>query len=253
MPIIGLLGKSLQHSFSKAYFTKKFADLSLDKDWSYLNFELSKIEDIHQLIAQYQPVGFNVTIPYKEAILPYLDELDEAAQIIGAVNTVVVKYTKQNTFTLKGYNTDAFGFHQSIKPFLEPHHERALLLGSGGAAKAVQYVLKNYGIDVRMVVRKPFASNHIAYEDVNDYVLKHHLLIVNCTPVGMYPNTNDCPNLPYEKLTAQHLLIDLVYNPIETQFLLRGKQQGATALNGLTMLHQQAEKAWEIFQTTVSS
>jgi shikimate dehydrogenase len=246
---IGLIGKSLQHSFSQSYFTKKFKELHLEKEWQYLNFEIPSLAHVSSIIEQHHPIGFNVTVPYKETILPYLFELDESAEKIGAINTVKVMYEHDSTFKLKGYNTDAFGFHQLIKPFLELHHERALILGNGGAAKAVHYVLKNYGIDVLFAVRQPTASNHLSFEEVNEYVLKHHLLIVNCTPIGMFPETDSLPLLPYEALSSKHLLIDLVYNPEVTAFLKKGNQYGATTLNGITMLHQQAEKAWEIFRT----
>jgi shikimate dehydrogenase len=248
MPTIGLLGRSLEHSFSKSYFSKKFDDLGITNEWIYQNFEIPTIDELPNLLKKYSPIGFNVTIPYKESILPYLHKLDESAEMIGAVNTVRVNYTTEGSYELTGYNTDSFGFHQMIKPFLELHHERALILGAGGAAKAVNYVMKKYGIDTLHVVRNPTAGQ-LSFEQLNKYVIKHHLLIINCTPIGMYPNVNEYPELPYDTLTGKHLLIDLIYNPLETEFLKRGKQFGAGTLNGLTMLHQQAEKAWEIFQT----
>lgn len=247
MKTIGLLGKKLEHSFSKKYFTKKFEDHSIEKEWSYENFEINFISELKDLILQKKPIGFNVTVPYKEAILPYIDELDATAKQIGAVNTVKVVYDQNGGYKLFGYNTDAHGFHQLIKPFLETQHERALILGDGGASKAVQYVLKNYGINCLIVSRKP-QPGQISWEEINEYIIKHHFLIVNTTPIGMYPNINDCPNLPYENLTSKHLLIDLIYNPLETIFLKKGKENNSAVLNGLTMLHQQAEKAWDIFK-----
>jgi shikimate dehydrogenase len=251
MHTIGLLGESLKHSFSQHYFTKKFIDLGINQEWQYLNFDITCIEDLPKIIAEYKPIGFNVTLPYKETILPFIDELNEPAETIGAVNTVLVTYHKDGTYRLKGYNTDTFGFHQMIKPFLELHHERALILGNGGAAKAVQFVLKNYGIELLFAIRNPSYPNQLSLQELNEYVIKHHLLIINCTPLGMYPNVTTFPSLPYELLTEKHLLIDLVYNPSETEFLKKGKQFGAKTLNGLTMLHQQAEKAWDLFRSNI--
>jgi shikimate dehydrogenase len=241
MKTYGLIGKSLSHSFSKKHFIQKFENLELN-DCLYSNIEIDSIEDFPQTVKELSPRGLNVTIPFKEAIIPYLDELDEVAKEIGAVNTIVFKDGK-----LKGYNTDAFGFHQSIKPFFKPQHERALILGTGGAAKAVEYVLKQYGVVVFFASRSETKENILNWNDINENVIKHHLLIVNCTPLGMFPNIDSKPAIPYSALTDQHLLVDLVYNPEESLFLKLGKEQDAKGINGLTMLQQQAEKSWSLW------
>lgn len=241
MKTYGLIGKSLSHSFSKKHFTEKFENLGLN-NCEYTNIEIDAIEGFPQKIKELAPSGLNVTIPYKETIIPFLDEVDEVAEQIGAVNTIVFSGGK-----LKGYNTDAFGFHQSIKPFFKPQHERALILGTGGASKAVEYVLKQYGVDVYFASRSESKGNVLNWNDINENVIKHHLLIVNCTPLGMFPNIDSKPDIPYTVLSEQHLLVDLVYNPKETKFLSLGKENGAKVLNGLTMLQQQAEKSWSLW------
>jgi shikimate dehydrogenase len=241
MKTYGLIGKSLSHSFSKKYFTEKFHNQGLI-DSEYINIEIEAIEEFVEKVKELQPKGLNVTVPYKELIIPYLDELDEVAKEIGAVNTIVFKNGK-----LKGYNTDAFGFHQSIKPFFKTQHERALILGTGGASKAVEYVLKQYGVDVLFASRSETKDNILNWNDINENVIKHHLLIINCTPLGMFPNIASKPVIPYSALTERHLLIDLVYNPDETLFLKLGNENGAKVLNGLTMLQQQAEKSWRLW------
>ena len=241
MKTYGLIGKSLSHSFSKKYFTEKFDNQGLI-DSEYINIEIEAIEEFVEKVKELNPKGLNVTIPYKKAILPFLDELDEVAKEIGAVNTIVFKNGK-----IKGYNTDAFGFHQSIKPFFKPQHERALILGTGGASKAVEYVLKQYGVEVFFASRKETNGNVLNWDAINENVVKHHLLIVNCTPLGMFPNVDSKPDIPYSALTEGHLLVDLVYNPEESLFLNLGKEKGAKVLNGLTMLKQQAEKSWELW------
>ena len=241
MKTYGLIGKSLSHSFSKKHFIQKFEHLGM-KDCEYINIEIASIEEFVDKVKELNPKGLNVTIPYKKAILPFLDELDEVAKEIGAVNTIVFKNGK-----LKGYNTDAFGFHQSIKPFFKPQHERALILGTGGASKAVEYVLKQYGVDVVFASRNDSKDNVLNWDDINENVIKHHLLIINCTPLGMFPNIASKPAIPYSALTEGHLLVDLVYNPEESLFLKLGKENGATAINGLTMLQQQAEKSWSLW------
>jgi shikimate dehydrogenase len=209
---------------------------------AYINIEIAAIEEFVEKVKELNPKGLNVTIPYKKAILPFLDELDEVAKEIGAVNTIAFKNGK-----LKGYNTDAFGFHQSIKPFFKPQHERALILGTGGASKAVEYVLKQYGVDIMFASRNDSKDNILNWNGVNENVIKHHLLIINCTPLGMFPNVDSKPAIPYSALTEGHLLVDLVYNPDETLFLKLGKEKGAKVLNGLTMLKQQAEKSWKLW------
>lgn len=248
----GLIGYPLSHSFSKKYFSEKFEKQKL-LDHEYHLFPIETIDEFPALIKKHTTLkGLNVTIPYKESIIPYLDELDETAKEIGAVNCIRI-INDSGVKKLKGYNTDAFGFRQSIKPFLETHHERALILGTGGASKAVHYVLKSIGIDCYFVTRTKIIDNQLltknefSYEELNEYVLSAFKLIVNTTPVGMYPNTGDAPAIPYEFITPSHLLYDLVYNPEETEFLKRGKKMGASAINGLSMLHQQAEEAWRIW------
>ena len=242
---LGLIGKTLSHSFSKSYFENKFKEENL-ANHSYDLVELETIEEFPELIRN-NPylVGLNVTIPYKESIIPFLDELDETAKEIGAVNTI--KITKGNGKTiLKGYNTDAKGFGLSIKPFLKNTHERALILGTGGASKAVGYVLKNLGITTLFVSRNP-NENEINYKDINDYVMKFHKLIINTTPLGMSPNEATFPDIPYKLLNDSHTLIDLIYNPKKTQFLSKGKQEATEILNGLSMLQHQANESWKIW------
>lgn len=241
----GLIGHPLTHSFSKQYFTQKFESEKIDA--AYLNFETKHIADIHTII-QNNPTlsGLNVTIPYKESVIPFLDELSPAAQMIGAVNTIKI-LREGNNVKLIGHNTDAYGFHRCIKPFFKGRHERALILGTGGASKAVVHVLENLGVDCLHVSRSPKEAFSIGYNQLNNYVMEHHLLIVNTTPVGTFPNTEAAPNIPYELLSDQHLLVDLVYNPTTTKFMEKGLKMGSSCVNGLTMLHQQAEKAWFIW------
>jgi shikimate dehydrogenase len=236
----GLLGKNLNHSFSKSYFENKFKTEGRT-DSKYLNFPISRISDFKELVNSNSFSGLNVTIPYKESIIPFLDTLSIDADKIGAVNTIDFKDGK-----LIGHNTDHIGFHNSIKPFLENTMERALILGTGGAAKAVIYALEKIGINCLCVSRKP-KENQLSYEDINEYVLKHHLLIVNTSPLGTSPNVNECPSIPYKHLTEKHFLVDLVYNPCETLFLKKGLAQNAIVLNGKAMLIHQAEKSWEIW------
>lgn len=240
--LLGLLGKSLSHSFSKPFFEAYFASNQLNA--TYSNFEIETIEHVSTVFAVEGLTGFNVTIPYKEAILPFLDELSPEAKEIGAVNTVKIVNGKKI-----GYNTDAFGFQQSIKPFLTNLHEKALVLGTGGASKAVAYVLKNIGIDVLYVTRNPSNSNEFSYEQINEYMLKACKLVVNTTPVGTFPNIEESPAFPFEFLSNEHLVVDLIYNPAETLFLKSAKEAGATILNGESMLKEQALKSWQIWNS----
>ena len=240
MSTFGLIGKSLSHSFSRDYFSKKFQELGLDH--FYENFEFSEIGEVSSLKEIQELVGFNVTIPYKEEIISYCDQLDEVSEEIGAVNTVHVK-----NGNWIGYNTDAHGFKQLIAPFLKGHHHKALIIGTGGASKAVNYVLENIGLEVNYLSRKPEGRNQFGYEDMNENMIDFHKVIVNCTPLGTFPNVEEKPNLTYNAFGPDHLAIDLIYNPEETKFLSLAKSQGAKTLNGLTMLEQQAEKSWEIW------
>ncbi|MDC1370674.1 shikimate dehydrogenase [Flavobacteriales bacterium] len=242
---LGLIGNTLSHSFSKTYFEEKFKKLELPSH-SYSLFELDDISDFTELLKKNPEIkGLNATIPYKEGIIPFLDELDEEAKEIGAVNTIKISI-KDGKQYLKGYNTDVFGFRNSIKPFLLNTHERALILGTGGASKAIDYVLKNLGIQTLFVSRNPI-EGQISYTDINEYVMKYHKLIVNCTPLGTAPNVAEKPNIPYKLINDSHTLMDLVYNPKKTEFMKLGKAEGAVVLNGLSMLQQQADRAWEIF------
>ncbi|HHT22185.1 MAG TPA: shikimate dehydrogenase [Bacteroidales bacterium] len=241
----GLIGLPLEHSFSKKYFTKKFA-----KENTNVQYELYELENILQfkeLIKNENLCGLNVTIPYKELIIPYLDEVDEVAAKIGAVN--VIKFIRENeTLKLKGFNSDAVGFENSIKPFLKSPHKKALILGTGGASKAIEFILGKLGIEVKFVSRS-VSENKLIYSDLDGDILSEYLLVVNATPLGTFPNVNTCPDIPYEFLTERHLLFDVVYNPAETLFMKKGKERGATVLNGEEMLIGQAEEAWRIWNS----
>lgn len=236
----GLIGKRLDYSFSKSFFTDFFQEQGVGA--LYENIEIPSISQIKPYLNIGEFSGFNVTIPYKVEIIPFLDELSSEAEAIGAVNTISCQNGK-----LVGYNTDAFGFQQSIKPFLTNQHEKALILGTGGASKAVEFVLKNIGIDVFYLSRNPKASNHFNYEDVNEHMLGAMKLIVNCTPLGTFPKVDEKPNFPTNLLSVDHFVVDLIYNPEKTRFLKEAEQNGATILNGLSMLREQALKSWEIW------
>lgn len=238
----GLIGKKLSHSFSKSFFEKKFQNINIDG--IYENFELETISEITNVFDTPHLVGLNVTIPYKEAVIPFLDELDESAKVVHAVNCIHLKNGKRI-----GYNTDVFGFRQMIKPFLESHHERALILGKGGAAKAVAHVLRELGLAVFFVTRNPKDEHDFSYDDVNEAMIRSCGIIVNTTPVGMFPDVEHAPVIPYEFLSDKNLVVDLIYNPKETLFMKKAKSFGANAINGETMLHQQAEKSWEIWNS----
>ena len=235
----GLIGKTLSHSFSKSFFTDKFSKESTDA--VYENIELEDISQVKEILASGEFSGLNVTIPYKQQIIPFLDELSTEASQIGAVNTIVFRDGESI-----GYNTDAHGFHQSIKPFLTNKHERALILGTGGASLAVAYVLRNIGIDVKFVSRDP-KDGQFSYSEINSHMVNAFKLIVNCTPLGTFPNVEDCVDFPFEYLTEDHLCVDLIYNPSETKFLRLSKENGASILNGESMLKEQALKAWQLW------
>ena len=242
----GLLGYPLGHSFSRNYFNQKFEAERIDAE--YLNFEIPEIKEIKNVIKENPELnGLNVTIPYKEQVIPYLDDLDEDARLIGAVN--VIKFSKGlfGKVKLKGYNSDIIGFKQSIEPLLKEHHRKALILGTGGASKAVFQGLKQLGVASTFVSRK--AKEYcITYEEITPKVMEQYTVIVNTTPLGMYPNVNACPDIPYDLLTSDYLLYDLLYNPDETLFMRKGKEKGAVVKNGLEMLLLQAFAAWEIWQ-----
>lgn len=238
----GLIGKNISYSFSKTHFTKKFEALNL-LDYSYENLDFQDITEF-PIFLQNNPnlKGLNVTIPYKETIIPYLDKLSKKATAIGAVNTI--RFTK--TGKLKGYNTDYYGFQKALEPLLQSHHKKALLLGTGGASKAVAYALRQMGIEATYVSRTS-SENTIGYSQINALTFTEYQIIVNCTPLGTSPNVQAYPEIPYKYFTSNHIAFDLIYNPAETLFLQKAKQQGAIIKNGLDMLVYQAEKAWEIW------
>lgn len=240
----GLVGYPLKHSFSRDFFNAKFADEHIDAE--YVNFELPAIAGFPEIIAENENLcGLNVTIPYKEQIIPYLDTLSEEARTIGAVNVIRVS-RRDGRPRLEGYNSDVIGFMRSIKPLLEEHHRKALILGTGGASKAVRYGLEKLGVETIYVSRSR-RPGMLTYGDITPEVLRAHPVIVNCTPCGMYPHQEEQPDLPYEALSDRHLLYDLIYNPGQTCFLQRGEQAGAKVKNGLEMLHLQAQAGWEIW------
>ena len=243
--LFGLLGKHISYSFSKGYFTKKFQQLKLDK-YSYTNFDIPSIKHFPKIVEENDNIkGLNVTIPYKEAVLPYLDNLHKKAKKIGAVNTIKI----ESNGSLTGYNTDCYGFKKSIKPHLKNHHKKALILGTGGASKAIAFVFEELNIDYKYVSRKPKNSQSISYQDLSEKIMKSHPIIVNCTPLGTYPKIEDCPDIPYKYVSKDFLLFDLIYNPSETTFLKLGRLQGAEIANGYKMLEFQAEKAWKIWNS----
>lgn len=239
MKIYGLLGQSLGYSFSKSFFEEYFTKNAIEANYS--NFEIQNLASLEEVF-QKNLSGLNVTIPYKESIIPFLDELSPEARDIGAVN--VVKFLSGKKI---GYNTDAYGFQQSIKPFLTNKHERALILGTGGASKAVAYIFKSIGMDVIYCSRKPKSNNEFSYLAINEHMLNACKVIVNCTPLGTFPNTEEMVDFPFEWLTSDHLVVDLIYNPSKTKFLLKAEETGAAILNGESMLKEQALKAWEIW------
>lgn len=242
--IFGLVGRNIAYSFSRKHFSEKFEKLQLT-DHSYQNFDLKEIGEFPGIFEQYKGklVGLNVTIPYKEEVGAFLDAIDADAKEIGAINTIKVAASGKTT----GYNTDVIGFANSIKPLLKKHHTKALILGTGGASKAVAYAFKKMNIDYKFVSRTPKNEETISYAEIDKALLLDYTILVNCSPLGTSPNTHLAPNIPYEYLNDSHLLYDLIYNPAETTFLSRGKSQGAAIKNGLEMLVLQAEKSWEIW------
>ncbi|WP_055445427.1 shikimate dehydrogenase family protein [Lacinutrix himadriensis] len=238
----GLIGKNIDYSFSQTYFAAKFKTEEIT-DASYQNFDLESITDFPALLEDTNIKGFNITIPYKELIIPYVDTLDKNAEKIGAINTI--KFTKKGK--LKGYNTDYYGFKNAILPHLKPQHTAALILGTGGASKAIAYALKKLNITYTYVSRSATKENQITYQQLTEQIVKNHTVIVNCTPLGTYPDINACPDIPYKAITEKHLLFDLIYNPEETTFLKYGKKKNATIINGYKMLQLQAEKSWKIW------
>lgn len=242
----GLIGYPLKHSFSKGYFNEKFTSENIDAE--YVNFEIPSIKDFTEVIESNPNLcGLNVTIPYKEQIIPYLDALSPDAKEIGAINVIKIKKSAKGEPFLTGYNSDIIGFMESIKPLLKENHKKALILGTGGASKAVYHGLKKLGIAGTYVSRTP-KEGGLTYDELTPEVMKEHSVIVNCTPLGMYPKVDACPDIPYQYINKEHLLYDLLYNPNTTLFMKKGEAQGATTKNGLEMLLLQAFAAWEIWQ-----
>lgn len=242
--LYGLLGYPLVHSFSQNYFNQKFESENIDAE--YINFEIPDVGMLMEVVAENENLnGLNVTIPYKEQVIPFLEEIDPAASEVGAVN--VIKFIRgKDGLRLKGYNSDIIGFTDSIKSLLKPHHQSALVLGTGGAAKAVSYSLRKLGLEVQLVSRRK-SANTLVYEELTKNDLKNHKVIVNTTPLGMYPNVDTCPDIPYRYLTSQHLCYDLIYNPDETLFLKNSRLAGAQVKNGLEMLLLQAFASYSIW------
>lgn len=241
----GLLGKDISYSFSRKYFTEKFQELGL-KDYKYSNFDIPEIEEFPFLLYHREDEfrGINVTIPYKESVMRYLDDVDEDARNIGAVNTI--KITDDNK--LVGYNTDFYGFQNAIQPLLKSNHKKALILGTGGASKAIAYAFDKMNIEYKFVSRK-VSEGMFLYSMLNEQIMEEYTVIVNSSPVGTHPNINESPNIPFQFITNKHLLFDLIYNPAETKFLSEGKKRGAIIKNGLEMLQLQAEKSWKIWNS----
>lgn len=246
--LFGLIGKNISYSFSKKYFTEKFEKEQLT-DCAYENFDLTAISQFPKVIRENPTLcGLNITIPYKEKVIPYLDKLSENAQKIGAVNCI--KFTKKGK--LKGYNTDYYGFKKSLQPLLQPHHQKALILGTGGASKAVAFALEELGILYTFVSRSK-KENALDYKYINATTFDNYQLIINCTPLGTHPNIEEYPPIPYDYFTPDHLAYDLIYNPEETLFLSQAKAKGAVTKNGYEMLVLQAERGWKIWNKTYNS
>ncbi len=240
--IYGLIGYPLGHSFSQSFFNEKFQNEGINAE--YRNFEIVDIEEFPKIINE-SINGLNVTIPYKEQIIPFLNHLDQTAESIGAVN--VIKIDRQaDSLILTGYNSDVIGFSESLKPLLKPHHKKALILGTGGASKAVRFGLHKLGIETDFVSRSKGKSEY-TYADLNEEIIREHTIIVNASPVGMYPHVNECPNIPYEYINEMHICYDLIYNPEETLFLQKARINHATTKNGMEMLVLQALAAWKIW------
>lgn len=245
MKTFGLIGKNISYSFSRNYFSEKFQAENIPA--MYVNFDLKQIDEFEKIKITKTLCGLNVTIPYKQQIIPFLDHLDPVAQEIGAVNTV--KFHRNGELT--GYNTDYYGFMESLLPHLKPQHTRALILGTGGASKAVAYALKQLSIPHHYVSRSA-GSETWTYPELSREIIQEHMLIINCTPLGTHPDISASPSLPIEYITPEHLIFDLIYNPPVTRLMQLAKEKGAQAVNGQRMLELQAEKAWSIWNNTPS-
>jgi shikimate dehydrogenase len=240
---LGLLGKDISYSFSRTYFKKKFENENI-KNTSYENFDIDNIDLFPSIIKNTKGLkGLNVTIPYKEQVIPFLDKVNKKAKAIGAVNTIRITKTGK----LVGYNTDCYGFKKTLKPFIKSHHKKALILGTGGASKAIAYTLDEMGITYQYVSRKLSDGVGFSYETLTEDDISDNQIIINATPLGTFPNIEDCPNIPYHAINEKHILFDLIYNPEETKFLKLGNKNRATTINGFLMLEFQAEKAWSIW------
>ncbi|GHV09858.1 shikimate 5-dehydrogenase [Bacteroidia bacterium] len=251
----GLIGYPLKHSFSQSYFNNKFAAEKINAE--YVNFEIASIKDLPAILKEHPHLkGLNVTIPYKELVIPYLDNLIDNAKAIGAVNVIKIDRSKKK-IKLTGYNSDVIGFEKSIQPSLQPHHKKALVLGTGGAAKAVYFGLKELGVESVYVSRRhsreggnpQSTATTLTYDELTPEIMAEYTVIVNCTPAGMFPHVDEAPDIPYQYVTAQHLAYDLLYNPDETLFMKRCKNQGATVQNGLEMLLLQAFDGWNFWHS----
>lgn len=249
MKTFGLIGHRLGYSFSRNFFTEKFKQENLT-DHEYVNFELDSIDEFPGIFDQDTTIcGLNCTIPYKQQIMSFLDEVDPEAAQIGAVNTVKITYNKDKRF-LKGFNTDIYGFEHSLRPMLEAKHKKALILGTGGASKAIKHLFDKLQIEyLSATIEEQCFEKEIRYHQIDEQLLKEYLIIIHATPVGTFPKVDQCPDIPYQYITSDHVCFDLVYNPEETLFLKKAKEQGAKIKNGLEMLHLQAIKAWEIWNS----
>lgn len=247
MKTYGLIGYRLGYSFSKGFFTEKFEKENLSEH-EYVNFELDTIDEFPAIFkANDHIAGLNCTIPYKQQIMPFLDEIDAEAAEVGAINTVKIIHSSEG-IKLKGFNTDIYGFENSLKPMLTGKHTKALILGTGGASKAIKHILTKLGLSfVSASIEEQLYENEIRYEQIDESLLRECLVVINATPLGTFPKVDNCANIPYEFIGSDHVLFDLVYNPEETLFMKKGKAQGAAVKNGLEMLHLQALKAWEIW------
>lgn len=242
MKVYGLIGYPLGHSFSKKYFTEKFANEGI-ADCSYENFPIQTIDELKTVLSQNpQLCGLNITIPHKQVIFPFLNDRTNLPEGLTACNCIKIINEK-----LVGYNTDVTGFEKSLLSKLNGHHTNALILGNGGAAEAVKFVLNKLNINFKIVSRKLHNGSHLTYADLNETILKEHLLIVNTTPLGTFPHIEECPSVPYQFITTRHYLFDLVYNPAKTLFLQKGEEKGAAIKNGADMLEIQAEESWRIW------
>ena len=243
MKTFGLIGYPLSHSFSGQYFNEKFRNENIDA--RFVNFPIESIDNLPEILNRPEIAGLSVTLPYKQQVIPFLDELSEEASNIGAIN--VIRFIRESEKTiLKGYNSDVWGFVNSLKPLLDSHHKKALILGTGGASKAVAYGLFSLGIEYRFVSRTQ-GENLLSYNTLTPNIIDEHKLIINTTPLGMYPKTDECPDIPYSAISEKHLAYDLTYNPEITTFLMMASRQGAKIKNGKEMLILQAERAWGIW------